>query len=209
MQKPPEQKNFTEPRHVRVILMIYIILSLFIIPLGFALIAYTIPSQLRALCAAIDPHEKMYRLLNAGGCALIAYGIVVSSLLMLDDFRGAPWKLLEWWPSISRIWHETDNRIVIVLLDLLTVLAAGLGLLCVARCFGYVDEYGTWCEPGWLIRNYRINEALIDFDRVLKRDPLLDPLFATLPESTQIRKMNEWKIELEKYEQRLHDVQRS
>lgn len=129
--------------------MAYMFLSVWIIPFGIVLIVRTIPLQLRGLRAAVERDEKIYWALDAAGCIFVAYGTVATGLLMVDDFCGGWLRLSTWWPSISRLWCATNDHTIVILLDLLTALGAGLAAICAARYFGYVDENDVWRKPDW------------------------------------------------------------
>ena len=168
MLKLPRRGDLTDLPFAHVVTAMYLILLPLLIPIGFVLLVCTLAMHLKGLRYAIDPYEKAYWWLNVAGYALIVYAALVLMLLMADGMYGEPWKLSERWPSVFAIWYGAGSRIVAVLLDLLAMLAAGLGLLCTARYFGYVDESGQWCEPDWLIRQYRIDDFDMDEDTLLK-----------------------------------------
>jgi hypothetical protein len=130
--------------------MDYAFLSLWIIPFGVVLVVRTIPRQLRGLRAATARAEKTYWILNAAGCMIAAYGAMAAGLVMVDEFRGGPWQLARWWPSLARLWWDAGDRTIVALLDLLIALTAGLAAICAARYFGYVDENDVWCKVNLL-----------------------------------------------------------
>lgn len=162
MLNSPDEKDLADPPFVRVMVTVYIMLSLLMIPLGFAFIAGMIISKLKGFLAAADLYEKIYRTLNAIAHILFAYGAFVLGLLAVDSLLGEPWKLSWWWPTISQSWYEAANRTVIILLDVLTILVASSGLMCAARYFGYLDENDRWRAPDWLLSKYRINEVMLE-----------------------------------------------
>ncbi len=138
--------------------MIYTMLPLLMVPLGFAFVVGAILSNLRRLRAASDPCEKAHWSLRVAAHTLFAYGLAVIGLLAADGFRGEPWRLAEWWPLVTRSWHWSKNETVIALTDVLTLLIAALGSLGLAHYFGHVDGSDVWRAPGWRkhpIRNER------------------------------------------------------
>ena len=130
--------------------MDYAFLSLWIIPFGIVLVVRTIPRQLRGLRAATARAEKAYWTLNVAGCMIVAYGAMAAGLVMVDEFRGGPWRLSTWWPSLAQIWWSANDRTIVALLDLLIALTVGLAAICAARYFGYVDENDVWCKGNLL-----------------------------------------------------------
>jgi hypothetical protein len=131
-------------------MMDYAFLSLWIMPFGIVLLVRTIPRQWRGLRSAATRAEKAYWILNMAGCLVAAYGAMTAGLVMVDEFRGGPWRLAIWWPSLARCWWDVGDRTIIALLDLLIALTAGLVLICAARYFGYVDESDVWCKGNLL-----------------------------------------------------------
>jgi hypothetical protein len=122
----------------------YAFLSLWIVPFGIVLVVRTIPRQLRGLRFATGRAERTYWILNAAGCMIAAYGAMVAGLVMMDEFRGSPWQLANWWPSLARLWWGASDHVIVALLDLLIALVTGLAMICAARYFGYVDESDVW-----------------------------------------------------------------
>jgi hypothetical protein len=75
---------------------------------------------------------------------------MMAGMVMVDEFRGGPWRLATWWPSLARLWWDDGDHTIVALLDLLIALTAGLAAICAARYFGYVDENDVWCKGNLL-----------------------------------------------------------
>ncbi len=141
--------------HERVFAMTCMLMSLIMVPLGCLFIAGAIPTAIRRFRFAADPYEKLYWALTAAGHLVITCGIAVLILLLVDGARGEPWDIVQSWPLLSRGLYGFDNRLILMLLDLLAVFACGLALLCVSRIYGYTDEDNAWWASDWLIQRQR------------------------------------------------------
>lgn len=125
---------------------VYGLVSILTIPFGFLFVVCTIPFHIHALRYAASIEEKKYRYFNVVGHLLITYTVIVLFLLVVNEFRAQPSVLLNMLPSFSALWCKSLHKIFLVLMDAVLIFALGLGAICAARYFGYVDEAGTWCS---------------------------------------------------------------
>jgi hypothetical protein len=149
--------------------MVFTTLSLLMIPLGFACIAYAILTTLKGLRAATVPYEKIYWRLNLAAHLMFAYGVVVLTAMAVDSVLGEPWELSEWWPSISQYWSTAKNQAVVVLMDVLMVLGTAFCSVCLSRYFGHVDDNDVWHAPKRLNRKDRPGGLVFRERRARKR----------------------------------------
>lgn len=161
MLNTTDREDVTGDRSVGAIAMIYMILTLLLIPLGLVFIGGTLLSKLKRLRGATDPCERMYWRLNVIACLLLAYGFMVLGLLMFDSMRGDPWKLAEGWPSVGRSLRGAKNDGLAILMDIMAVLAAAFAFLCTSRRFGRLDENEAWCPPERM-SNKRCGDATME-----------------------------------------------
>jgi hypothetical protein len=148
--------------HERAFATTCMLMSLIMVPFGCLFIASAIPTAVRRFRFATEPYEKLYWGFTAAGHLLITYGAAVLILLLIDGTRGEPWNIVQTWPLLSRGLYGFDNRLVLLLLDLLAVFAFGLGLLCVSRIYGYTDEDNAWWAADWLIQRQRLHSRALN-----------------------------------------------
>lgn len=155
MDNKPGREDSANAPHERVFAMTCMLVSLILVPLGCLFIASAIPTAVRRFRFGADPYEKLYWALTLAGHLLITYGVAVLILLMVDGARGEPWDIVQSWPLLSRGLYGFDNRLILILLDLLAVFACGLALLCMSRIVGYTDEDNAWWASEWLVQRQR------------------------------------------------------
>ncbi|WP_334189698.1 hypothetical protein [Noviherbaspirillum sp.] len=156
-QRGEEGQEREEAPEERAFATTCMLMSLIMVPFGCLFIASAIPTAVRRFRFATEPYEKLYWGLTAAGHLLITYGAAVLILLLIDGARGEQWNIVQTWPLLSRGLYGFDNRLILLLLDLLAVFACGLGLLCVSRIYGYTDEDNAWWASDWLIQRQRLH----------------------------------------------------
>jgi len=124
--------------------MVYSLISVLTVPFGFLLVMCAIPLHFQALYRAASTEEKKYWYLNVLGDLFVAYAIIVLFLLVIGECGERPFVLLDWLPSFSGLWCRSLHKTFLMLLDAVSMLSLGLGAMCAARYFGYVDEAGDW-----------------------------------------------------------------
>lgn len=211
MSNVPSKNDLAELPIIRLIALAYTIVSFIVIPLGFLVIVCTIPGLWRKFRAAVDPVEKIYWRLRLVGYLLIAYAGLVTILLIHDGFvlSEDSWHIGEQWPSLAHYWYGDGDDTNNLCLEVITIFAAGSVAVLMAKYFGQENDDGSWYMPEWLVYQRHINEVRGDIDVVRNADPRLIDGFESLAKSTQTRKINAWKKQLDVAEQRLINVKKT
>ncbi|HEY4541285.1 MAG TPA: hypothetical protein VIG66_02810 [Noviherbaspirillum sp.] len=118
-----------------------------LIPLGFLFVVAGLILRLRALGNARSKHARAYWALGALACLLCSYAVLLLTLLAADGLLGHPWEVSSRWPALARVWLESDEAALLLLLDVIATLLLALGASTAARWFGYVDEANVWHPP--------------------------------------------------------------
>ena len=168
MSNPTDNKDVANASSGRVIAVIYMILSLLLIPLGFVFVAGMTISKAKRLHSASDPYERMYWLLNVFACVVLGYGFILLGLVTADSLLGDTWKLAERWPSLWQCLNGTKTVHIGVLMDVITALLVAFCAICATRCFGRLDENEVWHAPGW-VRSRRSRNSRQRDHRVERR----------------------------------------
>ncbi|TFV88165.1 hypothetical protein E4K72_22275 [Oxalobacteraceae bacterium OM1] len=126
-------------------------LAIVLLPFSIAFALCSLPPQWRGRRRS-EGEERRYWTFAFIGHALVAAGLLGSSLCMLDELLGEPLVMAAWWPSPARHFGWTIWGDDAALVDLLITLVVGLVVVGVSMCLGSVDEDGTWQPPARRLR---------------------------------------------------------